>query len=169
MPTDLEWEREERAKQLRAQTEARALESGSFICPWCQRYVDPAEWWTHIDANPYEDEDSFGPTLFHRRCGARVPDKKKWWVTALRERYNRSPIKPGDYVRPKKRLSRHAGPQQVFRVVGIETDEYAGITEDDPYYLLDSGDTDPVHVGYALRRKDLELVGRPYLESKESE
>ncbi|MBV9279949.1 MAG: hypothetical protein JOZ41_07700 [Chloroflexi bacterium] len=168
-----EWREEERAKRLQMQQEAKEIEAGNFICPLCQRYVDPALWWTHAEASLYENAGSHGPTVFHRRCGARPRDKYEWLVTAIRYLYDQSTIKPGDYVRPTKRLSRTAGLEQAFRVEGIEMSLYPGVTEDDlrrllnddPYYLLDSGDADPVNVGYAVQGKDLEIVGRPYLNS----
>src|SRR5579875_614891 len=120
--THRELEEEERRQQARR--DVKAIEAGNLLCPWCQKYVDPREWWTHIDATPYEDTDGFGPTLFHKGCGAQVPDRKKGWVSALRKRYSRSPIKPGDYVRVNRRISRAVGLAAPLRVVDIETDEY---------------------------------------------
>ena len=163
MPRDGEWERQEREKWLQTQREAKEIEAGSFICPWCQRYVDPGAWWTHIDANPYEDVDGFGPTHFHRRCGARVPDKNKEWVAALRKRYDQSSIKPGDYVRLKEGVLKGAK-SQLFRVIDIETDEYNGITENNPYYVLDISETDPRYQSYQARKREIEFVDRPFLK-----
>jgi len=165
MSSGTEWELEEEERRLQAQSDVRAIEAGDLICPWCQKYVDPREWWTHIDANPYEDTDGFGPTLFHKSCGARVPDTKKEWVSALRKRYSRSPIKPGDYVPVNHRISRAVKLEASLRVIGIETDEYDGVMEDDPYYVLDISDLDSKFVTYQARKQELELVGRPHLTS----
>jgi len=164
-----EWGPEVRERWLQAQREAQEIEAGSFICPWCLRYVDPAEWWTHIEANPYEGLDpheySFGPTLFHRGCAARVPEKNVAWVKARRKYFTDSPIKPGDYVRLKKRVGK-AKAGRLCRVIDITTDEYAGVTDDDPYYEVDISDPGQKYEELStVRRDEIELVGRPYLKS----
>lgn len=155
-----------------AQREAREIEGGDFICPWCLRYVDPAGWWTHVEANPYEDVDphdwSFGPTLFHQGCAAPVNGKNAAWVKALRESFKQSPIKPGDYVRLNRRIGKAAA-GALCRVIDIEIDEFAGVTEDDPYYEIDLSEPGRAYEERSTaRRAEIEAVERPYLRRGQS-
>lgn len=163
-PEESEWERRERELRAKARQEAREIEAGDFICPLCQRYIDPADWRTHYDWNVYVDPAPDDPTLFHKRCAAPVPERNMEWVASLRALYNKVPIKPGDHVRPKHRR-RPAPVGQTFRVVDIYLDPHTGITEDDPEYLLDPAGFAPENTRFMVNREDVEWVGRPYLKS----
>jgi hypothetical protein len=165
MPRD-ESEREEAERWIQAEREANLIESGDFVCAWCQRCVDPSTWWTHVEAHPYEDMYGFGPTLFHRGCAASTPEKNWAWVKSLRKLYGESPIQPGDYVQLTSPRYSGLETQMPFRVIGIETDEYVGVTLDSPYYVLDTSEPGRRYQSsYQAQKREFEVVGRPYLKS----
>lgn len=162
-----EWERRERELRSKAEEEARQIEAGDFMCPLCQRYVNPADWWTHYDWNVYVDPAPDDLTLFHKRCAVPIPERNKEWIASLRALYNKVPIEPGDYVRLKQRR-RPPPASQTFRVVGIYLDPHTGITEDNPEYLLDPAGFAPENTRFLVKQEDVEWVGRPYLKAQDS-
>jgi hypothetical protein len=51
-------------------------------------------------------------------------------------------------------------------VMNIDIDPYGGVTEDDPYYVLDISDLKPGDgMSQHARRKDFDVVPRPYIKS----
>jgi hypothetical protein len=87
-----------RERMLQVEGDAKLIEEGNFICPWCQKYVDPLKWWGFIEWNPYVEGRRYEPTLFHRGCAAPVPEAHKHWVKEVRDFFRDTPVKPGDYV-----------------------------------------------------------------------
>jgi hypothetical protein len=88
-------------------------------------------------------------------------------VKALRRFYTEAAIKPGDYVlitklrRPCWSKVKAGGP---YWVIDIKTDEYVGVTEDNPYYVLDSSDAGVRYQGgYYVLSEEIEVTDRPYL------
>jgi hypothetical protein len=159
-----ERKRREREPWLQAERDATLIEAGNFICPFCQKYVNPLEWWAFIEYNPYDEYRPYRPTLFHRGCSAPVPDRNKKWVKAMREFFRDTPVKPGDYVqlhdvRPWRKYATR--PRRVVDVDDQWVDEGGDLV-----YTIDTSDIEPdEEYGYLPTREDFDVVPRPYLKT----